>query len=459
MSGLTQIISMNNPAFFTLPDPTKVEVDAVNNTRLKKAGTFCAKYTSDINGLWGLGILTGAPFGGADVAGGKLDLNHNDIRGVDYDAVGNADSQQTGCIEFELTIKYDPATTPEQHFFAVCKANDDTKNLIFIRHTTGSLRLHMYDNVGTLIQEFYLGYWTPLIDSVNNFSINWDLTLGVTRVFINGTQFGSTATAIGTRDSDINLLRIGRSYKGLYNSNFLIDNLIVYASVQHTSNYIVSGEPPDTLYPTDNPCVDLNTSVVTMLADQLFDFIETVVVSGGDGITYVLRLNGNPVYHNGTAWVTSDFSLAQSNTVAEILLNKETLLIDGEGKILGVSWILHSADGSTTPEAQILEINYDVSAITPVLIENTITGSVIELDGVINKTPIQITPFGYTINTNVLITLGTIMVNIFEDGSFEAKIYTEDVNPIGLIWEFVGFTIRTNFLPGNNKFSDLTVEA
>ena len=45
-----------------------------------------ATYTSTIDLSCGSGVLTGTGFGGAAVAGNQLDLAHDDVRYVDYDA-------------------------------------------------------------------------------------------------------------------------------------------------------------------------------------------------------------------------------------------------------------------------------------------------------------------------------------------------------------------------------------
>jgi hypothetical protein len=81
--------------------------------------TFGANYNSNINGNWGDGVLIGTPVGGASVLGGKLDLAHNDVRYVDYDADLNADSQQTGCIRFKVTPNYTGGPPSIYYFFSI----------------------------------------------------------------------------------------------------------------------------------------------------------------------------------------------------------------------------------------------------------------------------------------------------------------------------------------------------
>src|SRR3990167_7383770 len=67
--------------------------------------TFAASYDNDINGSWGNGVLTGIATGGASVSGGKLVLT-NATKYVQYAALNNADSLQTGCIRLKYTPNY-----------------------------------------------------------------------------------------------------------------------------------------------------------------------------------------------------------------------------------------------------------------------------------------------------------------------------------------------------------------
>jgi hypothetical protein len=208
-------------------------------------------------------------------------------------------------------------------------------------------------------------------------------------------------------------------------------------------------------YATDDPYFSLNTSIVSIRADQLFDFLEDV--SENDDIKYVLGRNGEKVYWNGSAWVNSDLSLLQSNSVLEILTGKEEFLTEGDGKQINIYWILHSDDGLTTPEADSVTIEYDFSAEPPTLNENIIYSFLYTLDGLTAEKFVTVQTIQYIIGTNSIITSDPINIEIRENASFEAKLYIEDVEPDELLWNFDGKKIRTNFLAGINKFSDLTI--
>ena len=433
--------------------------------------TFYASYTSDINGNWGNGTLTGSAVGGAAVVSERLDLAHNDIRYVDYDADLNANSTQIGCIRKKaLTPAYSGSPSSNVVFFVVNKQNGSLWNLIQLWHKTdGNIALSIYNSTGAAIYEGVLGIWSPVADTPYEIELNWDLTAGATRVFIDGTQFGATVTATGTRDSDINLFRIGGGYAGFNNSNFYIEDVLVFSTVQHTSNYTptdwseiyetiyietevvlpemeytgpgtlveatnfvtffggfprltleigrsgnelywdgaqwavsnetyaqatdpatfatnvselpVNGEiygqfkiyytNSDTqasfnnllitltsqIYPIDDPYIISNIELNTQGIENI---VEVVSKSGNDDVSRVCIINDSPYYFDGSNWVTSDYSYAQSNSAAEILSNLVSLnaIID-TGASFNMAYILHSDDGTTTPTITTDTVTYD----------------------------------------------------------------------------------------------------
>jgi len=295
--------------------------------------TFYASYNSDINGNWGNGVLTGTPIGGASISGGKLDLAHLDRRYVDYNAVGNADSQQVGCIRFKVTPNYSNAPSGDRWFFAICKAHNDVKNTIELRHSNSGayLRLHVYDKDGNFVVEHLCGIWNPIAGTEYEIEVNWDFTTGATRLFINGVQNGSTCVSTCLRDSNIGLLRIGSDYdngSSTY-SDFKINDFLVFSTVQHTSNYTSNWS---NIYEYDyvESSVILPEMEHTLPGDlTTFDSFVTVE-SGNPRYTLQIGRSGNYLYWNGSAWVTSDGSYAQANDEATFNAHVDDLDVDGE---------------------------------------------------------------------------------------------------------------------------------
>ena len=182
--SLSTIINYDDGNNFIF-DNTKIEIVS-GKAQLKQVltnSTFGALFTKNITGSWGDGVLTGTAFGGASVSGGKLDLTGGTLQGVDYAGLANADTQQKGCIRFLFTPNY---ITPvgESVVFAMSKANNDNKNLIFYRDTGSHHRLHIYDQNANLIEECYFNYKQWVASQEYEIEFNFDITTGAIRMFI-----------------------------------------------------------------------------------------------------------------------------------------------------------------------------------------------------------------------------------------------------------------------------------
>ena len=303
-------------------DNTKAEFADSKVSQVDKrpeGATAYIPYTNNLDTAWGNGVQTGSAFGGASILNGELNLSLDDVRGVDYDAIANASSIQKGCIRIVIRPIYseDPATS-QQYPVSICKADNDTKNLItFFHDLNGQMVIGIYDKDGVAIMFVSLGTWVPSGSSIYEFELNYDITFGATRLFINGQQIGATQTQTGTRDANINLLRIGSNYAKNATSKFRVIDVLIFDSVQHTTNYT-----PDwtnifeTIYLGSKiECPQKSYSGPGQV--QKYTNFETTV-------TGAPRFVRNDLYHNGAEWVTSDGSYAQASTTAEIAANIDT---------------------------------------------------------------------------------------------------------------------------------------
>lgn len=316
-------------------------------------GSFLADYEAGIDAVISDGAAAGVANGEAAVLFGKLDLAHDDIRYVDYDADLNADAQQTGCIRFKVTPNYNGGPASEGWFFTIARAHNQINNQIGMRHTGGHLRLHIYSATGSIV-EIYLGYVLLVQGQTYEIEINYDLTAGATRVFIDGVQIGTTSTATGTRDALIGLLRIGSNYSGSYKSDFSIDDFVVFPTVQHTANYT----PGAQIKGYTEGSVLANSAIQS---DGITSFIAAEDVKTGSSIKYALKVGTSLTYWNGAAWVASDGSESQTNTLAEIQANIATLLSSGQ-YVRPYVFLKSNVAQDETPEIDVITIVYDFEA-------------------------------------------------------------------------------------------------
>ena len=420
--------------------------------------TFYAPYTNDINGAWGDGTLTGTGSGGPSVSGGALDLSFDDTRYVDYDADLNADSQQTGCIRIRVEPNWSNNPASDQYFVNISENPSTNVNGIAIYASTlGRINVRISSSTGSTVVTFF-DTWLPTAGTVYEIELNYDITTGATRLFIDGTQAGATGTATGTRSSAINLFRVGSDVFSGQTSNFKVYDVLIFDTVQHTTDYIpdwsnifetiyvelkaempqftysgagsiqeytniatvesnaprqvwndmywsgawvpsngtfaqasplsdvmanISSFPASStldvdiifsdgsapmsvsnfnatytgqIYPVDNPTLEIAQGI---RIEDLITFTGTVTKSGSDDVKYILKRGTSWYYHDGSSWVVSDETYAQSNTNAEITANIASFTTNQVD--FNVRIFLHSDDGSTTPSIQSLVIVYDFS--------------------------------------------------------------------------------------------------
>ncbi len=204
--------------------------------------TFHANYNTDIDGSVGDGTLTGTGTGLPTVSGGELLLNSDDTRYVTYGADLNADSQQVGAVRLVWTPNYTGSPSTDQSLFVISQAAGNTNNQILVEHlSTGNILVQIKSSTGTNITNAQIGSFSATSGTEVEFEYNYDYTGGSSRLFIDGTQFGPTMGGSGTRSASITLLRVGTDATASNTSNFKVNNITIFNTVQNTTTYVPSG--------------------------------------------------------------------------------------------------------------------------------------------------------------------------------------------------------------------------
>lgn len=284
--------------------------------------TFGASYDTDINGNWGAGNLTGTAYGGAAVSGGKLDLAHDDLRYVEYSAVGNADSLQQGCIRFKVTPNFSGGPATEAKFFSILTGNGVRANCIYLRmRSYGDIRCQIHDSAGNLIVET-ASFPTFVADTTYELELNFDLTAGASRLFIDGVQVGNIHIGTGTRDA-ATILRVGTGINGTSSSYFAIEDFIVFDTVQHTANYTPGYSVFNNEYVTTTVILPWMTSPGP---GYIMGLLSVASVESGTP-RYTIALDAGYLYYDGAAWVASDGTYAQANDITTFSANIPTVAL------------------------------------------------------------------------------------------------------------------------------------
>lgn len=284
-------------------------------------------YESTINLNYGAGTLTGTATGGASISGNKLDLAQSDVRYVTYNATNNITAIQTGTVKLKYTPNY--SGSPGGDRSIMYYAGTSNNNLLFIRHRgSGQIQILIYDSTGSSIITTDLGAWSPSSGTTYEIELNYDITIGATRLFIDGTQLGSTQIDTGIRDSDITQLRVGSNVAGTDSSNFYIEDLIFFDTVQHTTNYT----PGYTLYENKYVASDVILPEMEFTGDGTLVSFDTFTTTENNSPRYTLQIgrSGNYLYWDGAAWSISDGTYAQATNATTFNINCGDLSVNGE---------------------------------------------------------------------------------------------------------------------------------
>lgn len=357
-------------------DSTKAEFvgGVIRQRNLGLGAVFGANFTSSANANFG-GSTAAAISNGAAAANGKLDLKGSTNKYATWIGLGNADGAiQIGAFRFKITPNYSGSPGSLQYFFTVFDEAGSYNNVIDIyHHPSGLLNFEVFDSAGVK-QVNILVAWSPTAGQTYEFELNFDITAGASRIFIDGVQAGSTSSGTGTRTADIDFVRSGDAAStGSGNADFEIDDVMIFNAPQHTANYTPSYSVPDFIYGGSTVALPVFTYTGVGTIQSVDD--ATIVEAGTP--RYIV----GGYYWNGSAWVLSNGSYAQANTSAAVIANLPALTVIGAGTVV-VSIVFND---SNSTQSSVDEIEVEVTGqIYPTSNPAIINNSGVNADGLVN---------------------------------------------------------------------------
>lgn len=252
----------------------------------------------------------GTSYGGASVVDSRLDLNGETLKYVTY---GNTNiGTNTGAIRFKITPNYSGAPATLKYFISYGDAT--TLNRIDIRQNGTSLNARMYDSAGALLGDGNISF-NPVAGTTYEIEFNWDIVAGEIAIYVDGIkQLISTST--GTRTNS-GLLYIGTNSSATFTSDFEMEDLVIFDSVQHISDYTPGYTLSDYLYLES--FVESETLTAAGSPDGTLISIDAFTVDASVGTLYTFGdVSGNHYYFNGSTWAISDKSYSQANIAADL---------------------------------------------------------------------------------------------------------------------------------------------
>lgn len=356
----TKVYPFTTPANYTHGGDVEVTggVARLVFTAFPTDGIFYSPFTLSKDMAWLVGgsNKVGTLFGGASIAAQKLLAQGSDNRGLYYDdaVIGNVGDEFT--LRFKYTPNYTTNNVVNTNVISLGPPSGNAGRIVLFNSPSGNnLRITAYNSAGTLIHlANILGGWSPVLGTEYEFELNVDTSIGLIRVFVDGVLIGSTTATVYSRGTTATRCYIGADPSVYSIANGQFDDILMFSTVQHTAGYTPGPNPVESNYVTTDPTIETDEGlsfdraldVLTAITTTPGSDSVTVIVSSDNGVTYK--------YWNGAAWVASDESLAQSNTFAVAQTNLPTLASSGTFKL---KLILHSADGSTTPEADSVTVS------------------------------------------------------------------------------------------------------
>lgn len=115
----------------------------------------------------------------------------------------------------------------------------------------------------------------------------------------------------------------------------------------------------------------------SLSVQELLTYVQS---STGSTVGVILKIDGVLKYWNGSAWVTSDGSAAQSNPAATVNTNLPALDLGTNSEIF-LRWVLSTADVSTSPELDSATVTYDFGAILTAPTTCIVYGYILDISG------------------------------------------------------------------------------
>src|ERR1035437_4830131 len=232
--------SVGIPTTITSGDPTTMGLVIQGTTApgtVPAGATFLADFIDSLSADYSLGAATPTAVSGAARAFGGYEELVGENSYVAYNPVLNADFTQTGTVRVTVKPQYNGPPSSVQVFVDIAKAVSDTANTIVIYHATnGNLSAAIYNSSGSSILSL-ASAWSPTAGVDYEIELDFNITSGVTNLFINGISVDSSANT-GTRSSAIGLFRLGVNYDGGSNNpNFFENSVVLFNTVQNTVNF------------------------------------------------------------------------------------------------------------------------------------------------------------------------------------------------------------------------------
>lgn len=301
-------------------DPTLVEFDSGVARQIDQRpvnGAFAALFNEPgvFDANWGGGDLTATVSGVVSVGANGLGFTQGSPGMVIYD--GNLNSTglvQAGCVRFTVEVGYTGSPAGDIPFVLIAQGVASSNNTVLVTHKSdGQMNLTILTEASFIIEDVDLGVWAPVSGNSYEIEVNFDVTNGEIRLFVEGVQLGPTLTGVGLRTDSIFTIALGDIPWATQSApeSFVLRDVVLFNEVQHTADYAPGVALPNRDY--SETLLELPLFVEAGAIASL----QSLSVLADAAVGYVL----DDQYWDGVAWVVSDGSYAQSSLIADVNAN------------------------------------------------------------------------------------------------------------------------------------------
>lgn len=393
-------MSFNKNFSFATPSNYTYDSDLIEITggvgklkdRRESGWALYDNFSNATNATYGRGTLT-RTLTNATITGGELDCTGGTPKTANYENNNLTSLVEEVKIDFKFKPDFNasPGDTPFLFHLAIATANQIQCYVT----STGSITVRAYDSSGT----YAVNRTVAKTDWVQDQEYRFVLFLksGDSRLYLDDVlQWTDTNT--WTRTSQNLILYVGNSSGKANPSHFKFDDFYVSSSVgsyETDSTY--------NIYSTLNPTITINE---TWLTDGIISAAETSTITGSDNIKYAWKKGASGYYWNGSAWTLSTDLTDYTQTSTNSDNNANAASFTTTSITFGVVVFLHSDDGMTTPDIDLLSFAYDFAGEPEDIVETCVVwGYSKNEDGSIDTTPVTacITTLAAQYKTNTVI--------------------------------------------------------
>jgi hypothetical protein len=208
-------------------------------------------------------------------------------------------------------------------YASVCGTPEYNNEIMITHSNDGNLYAIIRDKDQNNI--FVILYsWSPVAGTWYHIELDWDVSSGSSRLYIDGTEVTSSASTGDRTDTTYktNQVSFGADRSQISFVGY-IDDVSVLDGVVHTSNFTVPSQAGTVQYPFDKPYVEPASAFDPSVVSDWLGMAHVIQTGSATDIGYILSDDGKSTwkYWDGAVWSVTAGDGTNYNSISEIDVN------------------------------------------------------------------------------------------------------------------------------------------